>query len=351
MNGKEFIKALDNVVKEKNISKDIIIEAMEAGLVAAYKKNFNALTNVRVSINEETGDIKVYSFITVVDEVEDEQTEITLEEARKKIANINVGETIEEEVTPKEFGRVAAGTAKQIVIQKIKEAEKNNIIEEYSDKEQELMVGTLSREDAKNYYVDLGHIHGVLPKSEIIPGEKLEMESSIKVYVSKVEVSSKGTFILLTRNHYGFVKKLLELEVPEIAEGTIIIHSIARDAGNRSKVAVSSINSNVDPVGAIVGTRSSRLSRIIKQLNGEKLDIIIYDEKPEIFIANALSPAKNIKIVLKDDKKQEALAIVGEDELSLCIGKKGNNVKLASRLTKYKIDVKTKKQLEENENK
>lgn len=270
MDGKEFLQALENITKEKGIDKSVVLEAMEAALNAAYKKNFNSLTNSRVTIDEHTGEIKVFSCKTVVEEIENEKTEITLEEAQKIVPNIQIGETIENEVTPKDFGRVAASTAKQVVVQKIKEAEKNSLMEEFEDKQDELMMGILSREDEHNYFVDLGRTHGILPKNETIPGEKLEMGSQVRVYISKVDFGPKGPFILLSRTHYGFLKRLLENEIPELEDGTIMLYSVAREAGIRSKISVYTTNPNVDPIGAIIGEKGNRISRILKELNGEK---------------------------------------------------------------------------------
>lgn len=374
MNNKEFKKAVDLLVSEKGIDPEIIYEAMELALTSAYKKNYNSLSNVRVDINRDTGDIKVYSFKTVVDRNEedkykkfsdidfstikeddeddsddepvlpfvyDERIHLTLEEAQKIVPDIKLGETIEEEVTPKDFGRVAASTAKQVVIQKIREAERNVIIEEFADKEDELAVGIVAMEDERNYYIDLGRTQGILPKSETIPGEKINMGSSIKVYVTKVENNSKGPLILLSRTHYGFVKRLFELEIPEINEGIILIYSVARDAGNRTKIAVYSDDPNVDPIGSCIGERGSRINNIIKELNGEKIDIIAYDKDASIFIEHALSPAKNLHVFITNEDKKESYVIVDDENLSLAIGKKGLNVRLAARLTHYKIDVKS----------
>lgn len=350
MNSKEFIKALDHLAEEKNISKDVIYEAMELALTTAYKKNFNSLTNSRVDINKDTGEIKVYTVYNVVEDYDDLDLdiEISLEEARKIVSDIEIGETIEEEVTPKDFGRVAAATAKQVVIQKIKEAEKESLAREYGDKQDELIVGIVSMEDEQNYLIDLGRTMGILPKSELIGDEKVEMGSSIKAYVTKVSVSSKSINIMLSRKHYGFVKRLFEHEIPELMDGTVLIHSVARISGERSKIAISSTNPNVDAIGACIGEKGIRISNIIKELNGEKVDLVLYDKEPSIFIANALSPAKNVSVMVTDEKKQECLAVVDEENLSLAIGKKGQNVVLASRLTHYKIDVKTKAQLEES---
>ena len=370
MNSKEFIKALNNIVEEKNISKEVVFEAMEQALAAAYKKNYDSKTNVRIEINKESGEIKVFSYLVVVDEIDegsetvDEEgntidvpptinidAQILLEDAQKMVPNIKVGEPIEKEVTPKDFGRVAASTAKQVVTQKIREAERNSIMEEFADKEGEMMVGFLAMEDSRNYYVDLGRARGILPKSEMIPGETVKMGTSIKVYITKIESTTKGPLILLSRKHYGFVKRLFESEIPELADGTIELYSVIREPGIRSKVAVYSTNERVDAIGACIGEKGSRIGSILKELNGEKVDLILYSENPQEFIQNALAPAKNIIVNILDETKKEALAIVPEDQLSLAIGKKGTNVKLASRLTKYKIEVKTLNQINEDGNK
>ena len=352
MNKEEFIKAVDFVSKEKCISKDIIFEAMELALASAYKKNFDSKTNVRVDVNRDTGDIKVYSVLNVVDQISEEDEEayskILLEDARKQIKNIEVGETIETEVTPKDFGRVATATAKQVVTQKIREAERNSIMSEFEGKQDEMLVGIVSREDSANYYIDLGRAHGILPKKELIPGEKIEMGSSIKVYVTKIDDAGKGPLILLSRSHYGFIKRLLELEVPELQEGIVKLYSVARDAGSRSKVAVYSDNPRVDAIGACICEKGSRISRMMKELNGEKLDIVLYDKDPVTFIKNALSPAKEVNVIITDPKNNVALAVAEGEQLSLAIGKKGQNVRLAARLTKYKIDVKTNTELKES---
>ncbi len=370
MDSKAFIKALDNIVKEKNISSDVVFEAMELALQTAYKKNFNSKTNVRVDINRETGDIKVYSYLVVVpeidygEEVEDEEGNVTvippeinldaqilLEDAKKIDPKAKIGDTIEKEVTPKDFGRVAAGTAKQVVTQKIREAEKNSIIEEFADKEYEIMLGMVAMEDQRNYYIDLGRTRGILPKSEIIPGETIEMGSNIRVYITKVESGTKGPVIMCSRKHYGFVKRLFETMIPELQDGTIILYSVARDAGNRSKVAVYSTNERIDAIGSCIGEKGSRIASILKELNGERIDLVLYDEDPATFIASAMSPAKNVIVNILDDVKKEALVIVTDDNLSLAIGKKGSNIRLASKLTKYKLEIKTLSQVNEEGNK
>lgn len=337
---KEFIKALDAIVLEKGIDRQIIIDAMEQALAAAYKKN-TGVPQAKAKVNSDTGEMRVFTYLTVVENVENPDIEISLEDAKKIDEDIQVGETIDTPVEMGDFSRVAAGTAKQIVVQKVKEAEKNNISEEFKDKEGELVVGTLEREDANTYYVNLGRTFGILPKDEIIPGEQLVMGSSIKAYVSKLEIGSKGVFILLSRKHYGFLKRLLELEIPELSDGTVILYSVAREAGLRSKIAVYSDYENVEPLGAVIGEKGTRISRVLKQLNGEKIDVIAYDKDPIKFIQNALSPAKDVKVTITNEKAKEAQALVNDQNLSLAIGKRGQNVKLASRLTHFKIDVKS----------
>jgi N utilization substance protein A len=370
MNGKEFIKALNNIIEEKNISADTVYDAMEQGLISAYKKNYESKSNVKVAIDKKTGEFRVYRYYVVVEdyddgkEVVDEEGNITyedpeinadaqilLEDAKEKWPEAKVGDEYSEEVTPHDFGRVAASTCKQVVTQKIREAERNSIIDEYSDKQYELLMGTLAMEDAKNYYVDLGRTRGILPKSEMIPGEKVKMGSQIRVYVSKVEAGTKGPLILLTRKHYGFVKRLFESEIPELVDGTIELHSVVREPGVRSKVAVFSNDPQVDPVGACIGEKGVRIASILKELNGEKVDLVKYSEDPAEFIKNALSPARNVIVsVEQNDKENLALAIVPDDELSLAIGKKGINIKLASRLTKFRIEVKSMTQVQEEGN-
>lgn len=344
---KEFRKALDAIIEEKKIDKKIVVDAFEQAMAAAYKQE-SGIPNVTAKTDVETGDVKLYLYRTVVEEVNNEETEILLEEARKIVDDIEVGEIIIGNELPMiTFGRVAAGKAKQIVVQRVKEAEKQSISSEFEDKDGELMVGTLSREDQNNYFVDLGRSSGILPKDQIIPGEKLVMGSSVKVYVSKLEIGPKGPFIMLSRSHYGFVKRLLEIEIPELADGTIMLYSVARDAGSRTKIAVYTEYTNVDPLGAVIGEKGRRIANVLKELNGEKIDVILYDEDPAKFIANALSPAKDVKVTIKNTDKKEALAIANDENLSLAIGRKGQNVKLASRLTHYRIEVKGESALEE----
>ena len=355
MNGKEFIKAVDLVEKEKGIDREIIFEAMENALMAAYKRN-TGIQNSKVVINKKTGDIKVYYYLTVVEDDDpndferediDLDTEISLTDARKINKSLNIGDTIDTEVTPKDFGRVATSTAKQVLIQKIREAERNSILNELGDKQDEMLIGTVELEDTDNYYINLGRSNGILPKKECIPGEKIQMGSQIKVYVTKVDSNSKGLLILLSRTHYGFVKRLFELEIPEISDGSVLVYSVAREAGFRSKVAVYSEKANIDPIGACIGEKGSRIANILEELHGEKVDIVKYDKDPQVFIENALAPAKDLKVLIMDPKKQEALVVADGDNFSLAIGKKGMNARLASRLTKYKIDIKNSTQASE----
>lgn len=350
MNGKEFINAINALSKEKGIPVDDLFSYIEVALNSAYKRNYNA-TNSKVKINRDTGEVKVYSYKIVVDEInmdDDEDAQVLLEEVKDKYPDLKVGDEIEEEVTPKDFGRVAASTAKQVLVQKIREAERKNLMDEYKDKQGEMLIGTLQREDKKNYYVDFDRASGILPKKDIIPGEKLEMGSKIKVYVTKIEEGEKGgPIILLSRSHYGFVKRLLESEIPELSEGLVILYSIAREAGSRTKIAVYSENEKIDPVGACVGNKGMRINNIIKELNGEKIDVILYSKDLKEFIKNALSPAKDLDVYIMDEKNKSAVVVAEGDNLSLAIGKNGQNVKLASKLTKCKIEVKTLVQVQE----
>lgn len=348
MNGADIIKAIDILSEEKGIPKEDLFEYLEAALNAAYKRHYGA-SNSKTKIDRDTGEYHIYSYKIVVDEInmeEEEDAQILLEEVTDK--KLKVGDVIEEEVTPKDFGRVAASTAKQVLVQKVREAERNSIMQEFADKEGELLIGTLSREDKMNYYVDFGRASGILPKKDCIPGETLEMGSQIKVYVTKIEEGQKGgPVIILSRTHYGFVKRLLEMEIPELAEGIVILYSVARDPGSRSKIAVYSENEKIDAVGACIGEKGIRINNISKELNGEKIDVVKYDKDLKEFIRNALSPAKDVDVYIIDQKDRHAVAVAEGDNLSLAIGKNGQNVKLAARLTKCKIDVKTLVQVQE----
>lgn len=371
MNGKEFIRAVKAITLEKGISEDVVFEGMEQALITAYKKNFKKQTNVKVDINRTTGDIKVFKYFVVVDEYHEgeeyideegntkftepdinEDAQVLLEDIIEKYPDAKVGDVIQEEVTPQDFGRIATSTAKQVLTQKVREAERASIMADFQDKQDEIMVGNLAMEDAKNYYVDLGRSRGILPKSEIIPGETLKMGSSIRVYISKIEETTKGPLILCTRKHYGFVKRLFESVVPEFKDGILLLHGVAREAGVRSKVAVSSLNPNIDPIGACIGERGSRIASILAELNGEKVDLVLYSDDNAEYIKNALSPAKDVIVSIIDDtKNREALAVVNEENQRLAIGKGGINIKLASKLTKFRINIKTMTEIQEEGNK
>ena len=358
VNGEEFKKALDFIVKEKGIDEDTVIEAMQTALSTAFRKNEKADYASRVLIDRNTGEIKVFKVTTIVDDYNDDDddidpetgevkvkhdylNEMTISDAKEINKDYQVGDEILEEVTPHDFCRVAISVAKQVVLQKIREAEREKIMSEFEDKEDELMVGFLAMEDAKNYYVDLGKARGILSKSELIPGEKLTMGDSIKVYITKIESTPKGPLILVSRKNFGFVKRLFEHEIPEFQDGTLELRGVAREAGVRSKVAIASSNPKVDPIGSCIGEKGRRIANIINELGGEKVDLIAYSNDPEEFIANALSPAKNLNVSITDEKKKEALVIADDENLSLAIGKKGINIKLASKLTKYTINIKT----------
>ncbi len=343
---KEFLTALDAIVKEKGIDKGQVLEAMELALASAYKKH-TGKTNGKAKVDPLTGEIKVYSYITVVEEVTNPDTEISLADAKKINKDLEIGDTIDTEVPTGDFGRVAASTAKQVVIQKVREAERQVTLDAFSDKQDELLIGTVALEDTDNYFIDLGRSNGILPKKDIIPGEKIEMGSTIKVYVTKVDNSGRNLVIKLSRSHYGFVKRLFELEIPEFSDGTLLMYGVARDPGVRSKVAVYTEKPNFEPIGACIGEKGTRIANIIKELHGEKVDVIKYDADPKVFIENALAPAKNLTVLITDEKKKEAIVVADDDNFSLAIGKKGMNARLASRLTKYKIDVKNKAQASE----
>lgn len=371
MDGKDFIKNVKKVAEEKGIDESIIYEGMEQALITAYKKNYNSKTNVKPIIDKNTGDIKIMSYYVVVDDYMDPEVtidedgnevvteppvpvdaQILLEDAKEKVPDIKVGETIEEEVTPDDFGRVAVQTAKQVLIQKIRTAERESIMKDFDGMQGEMMQGFLAMEDEKNYYVDLGRARGILPKGEMIPGEVVKMGSSIKVYLQKVEETPKGPLILCTRKHYNFVRRLFESEIPELIDGTVLLYGVAREPGIRSKVAVYSNTSNVDAIGACIGEKGTRIASILKELNGEKVDLVLYSEDPAEFIKNALSPAKNVYVTIEDNTdKNEAFVIVSDDDLSLAIGKGGANIRLASKLTKYHLTIKSMSQVNEEGNK
>lgn len=342
----EFIEALEEIEREKGISKDIIFEALESALISSYKKNFGSSQNVEVEINKENGDIGVYSKKEVVEEVENEFVEISLEEAKKIDSKYELEDMVIFEITPKNFGRIAAQTAKQVVIQRIKDAEREVIYDEFIDREHEIITGLVQRVSRNNVYIDLGKIEGILPPSEQIEGEEYNQGDRIKLYILEVKKTTKGPQIILSRSHPGLVKRLFELEVPEIQEGIVDLYAISREAGSRTKIAVFSRDENVDPVGACVGLNGIRVKAIVDELNGEKIDIIIWENEIDKFIANSLSPSKVVKVEVAEGERS-AIVVVPDYQLSLAIGKEGQNARLAAKLTNWKIDIKSESQYEE----
>jgi len=340
----EFIEALEEIEKEKGICKDTIFDALEAALISGYKKNFGSSQNVEIDINRENGDVKVYAKKTVVEVVEDDLLEISLEAAREIDSRYDINDTVRIEITPRNFGRIAAQTAKQVVMQKIKEAEREIIYDEFINRENEIVTGLVQRISKNNVFVDLDKTEGILAPSEQIQGEVYKQGDRIKAYILEVKKTTKGPQILLSRTHPGFVRRLFELEVPEIQEGIVDIISIAREAGSRTKIAVFSKDPNVDPVGACVGFKGARVKAIVDELKGEKIDIINWSKNIEEFLSNSLSPAKVISVDI-NEKEKSALIVVPDYQLSLAIGKEGQNARLAAKLTGWKIDIKSEGQL------
>lgn len=340
---REFIKAVEELEKEKEISKDLLIEAIESALVSAYKKNYGTAQNVRVNIDRETGDIEVFMRKDIVAEVEDDQLEVSIEDAREVDPKFQVGDVIERQVTPRDFGRIAAQTAKQVVVQRIREAERGLIYDDYSNRQSEIITGIIQRISNDTVFINMGKTEGILAATEQVPGEKYVVNSRIKVFIMDVKKTTKGPQVYLSRSHPGLVKRLFELEVPEIQDGIVEIKSISREAGSRTKMAVYTADENVDPVGACVGSRGTRVQAIVDELFGEKIDIISWSDNPEKLISSALSPAKVEKVIINDDGKS-ATVIVPDYQLSLAIGKEGQNVRLAAKLCGWKIDIKSHSQ-------
>jgi N utilization substance protein A len=342
----DFIDALNEIEREKGISKELLIDAIEAAMISSYKRNFNTAQNVRVDINRQTGLIKVYARKNVTEEVLDPRLEISLQAAREINQNYQLDDIVEIEVTPRDFGRIAAQTAKQVVTQRIREAERGLIYNAFIDKEEDIVTGILQRQDPRNIYVDLGKVEAVLPLSELMPTDKFKQGDRIKAYITKVENTTKGPQIILSRTHPGLLKRLFELEVPEIFDGVVEIRSVAREAGFRSKIAVHSKNAEVDPVGSCVGPKGMRVQTIVGELRGEKIDIVRWMESVEEYVANALSPSKVIEVQVFEAEKM-ARVIVPDYQLSLAIGIKGQNARLAAKLTGWKIDIKSETQAEQ----
>ncbi|MER2169842.1 transcription termination factor NusA [Psychrobacillus psychrodurans] len=336
----ELLDALTALEQQKGISRDVLIEAIEAALVTAYKRNFNQAQNVRVDINLATGTMLVYSRKDVVEEVADDRLQISLEDARVINPHYAIGDVVEEEVTPRNFGRIAAQTAKQVVTQRVREAERGLIYEEYVDREDDIVNGIVERLDARNIYVGLGKVEAVLPANEQIQTETYRPHERIKVYITKVERTTRGPQVFVSRTHPGLLRRLFEMEVPEIFEGIVEIKSIAREAGDRSKISVFAHNDEIDPVGSCVGAKGARVQTIVNELSGEKIDIVEWSEDPVVFVANALSPSKVIDVQVNEEEKSTTV-VVPDYQLSLAIGKRGQNARLAAKLTGWKIDIKS----------
>lgn len=343
----EFIEALKELEKEKNIAIDIILEAIEAALISAYKKNFGSSQNVRVEINRDTGEIHVYNRRNIVEEVDDPRIEVSLSEALKVRPNYEIGDILETEVTPKTFGRIAAQTAKQVVVQRIREAERTNIYDEFISRETDIVTGIVQRHEMKNVFIDLGKTEAVLMPTEQVSREQYNQGDRIKTYIIEVKKTTKGPQILVSRTHPGLLKRLFELEVPEIHDGIVELKSVAREAGARSKIAVHSKHENVDPVGACVGPKGMRVQTIVNELRGEKIDIVKWSSDPAVFVENSLSPAKVLSVKINPGDKV-AQVVVPDYQLSLAIGKEGQNARLAAKLTGWKIDIKSESQAEES---
>ena len=342
MVSKEFFEALADLEAEKGISSEIFIEALRNALVSAYKKQYEGdVGEVDIRINPEKYSIKYYTVKTVVEEVVDREKEISLEEAQKLKKSYKVGDTVYEEFVPKDFSRIAAQTAKQVILQKLHETERDNTLNEFSDKKDELMTCVVRKVDAKNVYVELGsgQIEGIMLPQDQVPGEKYEVNDRLKVYVKNIKSGSRGAQVLVSRSSVGLVKRLFENEVPEIKAGTVVVKAITREAGQRTKMAICGEDPQVDAVGACVGNKGSRVNAVVAELGGEKVDIIQWSENPLEFIAKALSPAKVISVTEIGEKS--AIAVVPDDKLSLAIGRDGQNARLAARLTGWKIDVKS----------
>jgi len=343
----ELIQALEDIEKDKGIPKDKLLEAIKAALKSAYgKSGLGSKGNAEIEIDEEKGEVHVYSKQEVVEEVEDEETQISLEEAQNKGFDCEIGQQLKIEVTPGNFGRIAAQTARQVVIQRIREAERDILYQEFVTREGEILTGIIQRYHDDNVIIDLGRTEALLIPREQIPNEDYESNERIKIYIVEVEQTTKGPNILVSRTHPGLLKELFKLEVPEISDGTVEIKSVAREAGFRSKIAVASAEEDVDAVGACVGPNGQRVRSIVNELNGEKIDIVEWDEDIEVFISNALSPAEVVEVKVEEDD-EVAQVIVPDYQLSLAIGKEGQNARLAAKLTGWKIDIKSESELDE----
>ncbi len=345
----ELLRALEQIEEEKGIGKDVIIEAIEAALLSAYRKNFGATAqSMRIEMDRSTGEMRAFQVRTVVEEVDDPAQQIALAQVREWDETAQVGETVEVEVTPRDFGRIAAQTAKQVVVQRLREAEREMVYKEFRDREGDVVTGTVQRIERKNVFLDLGRIEAVLPPPEQIPREGYRQGERVKAYVVEVRQGTRGPQIVVSRTHPGLLKRLFELEVPEVYEGIVEIRAIAREAGTRSKIAVSSRDRNVDAVGACVGPKGSRVQAIVDELRGEKIDIVAWSPDLSQFVAAALSPAKVTRVEINEATKT-ALVVVQDHQLSLAIGREGQNARLAAKLTGWRIDIKNETQIREIE--
>ena len=344
----DFISAIQELGKEKGIEPELLYQAVEDALVAAYKKNSNTNQNVRVDMNKETGEIHVYAQRTVVEGVPVDETEMTVQEAQAIDPRYLAGDIVETEVTPKNFGRIAAQNAKQVVVQRIREAERGQVYERFQSRNQDIVTGIIERQENKNVYIDLGKVEAVLTPNEQIPGEIYQYHDRMKTFIVEVKRSAKGPQIVVSRTHPGLLKRLFELVVPEIHDGIVEIKSVAREPGMRSKISVYTADENVDPVGACVGHKGMRVQTIVNELRGEKIDIVKYSEDPAQYVANALSPAKVVSTNVNEAEKI-CRVVVPDYQLSLAIGKEGQNARLAAKLTGWKIDIKSESQAKEEE--
>ncbi|MGX7164360.1 transcription termination factor NusA [Enterococcus massiliensis] len=344
---KEMLNALDALEAEKGVSKEIVIEALEAALVSAYKRHYGQAQNVEVEFDQKKGNIHVYAVKEVTEEVMDSQLEVSLKDALLINPAYEIGDKIRFEVTPKDFGRIAAQTAKQVILQRVREAERNIIYNEFSAYEKDIMQGIVERQDHRYIYVNLGKIEAVLSKQDQMPNEFYQPHDRIKVYVFRVENTSKGPQVFVSRSHPDLLRRLFEQEVPEVYDGTVEIISIAREAGDRSKVSVRSNDPNIDPVGTCVGPKGQRVQAIVNELKGENMDIVEWNEDAAVYIANSLNPAQVVDVIFDLQNPKACTVVVPDYQLSLAIGKRGQNARLAAKLTGFKIDIKSESDMEE----
>jgi len=338
--GNELLLAIEYLEKEKRIPREVLIDAIEAALITAYKKNYDSAKNVRIELNLDEGTYRVISRKDVVEDVEDYRDQVALDTALVTNPAYEIGDVFKEDVTPKDFGRVGAQAAKQAVMQRLRDAERGILYDEFIDKEDDIVTGVIDRVDHRYVYVNLGRTEAVLSEAERSPNEQYLPNERIKVYVNKVEQTTKGPQIFVSRTHPGLLKRLFEQEVPEIYDGTVIVKSVAREAGDRSKISVTSENGDIDAVGACVGAKGVRVEAVVNELGGEKIDIVEWDEDPKVFVRNALSPSQVVEVIV-DEENQSTTVVVPDYQLSLAIGKRGQNARLAAKLTGWKIDIKS----------